>query len=297
MPGLHRCGGTIPCRKSESADDIQIKRGWWPGGGGTAACCISKLGGKVAYIGRLGDDEEGEFCLKRLEAFGVDTGNIDIVTGGHTPVAYLFVTRSTGDRTIIYEKNELPRITGSRELTELAARTGVILLDPEVTYLGRELRNIAGNNCRIVYDCERWRTGIEEMMAVADYFIPAAEFLEAEELRIHGDNIAEKIKQLNETVSGELIVTNGADGAYYFLNSSLRHVPAYPVEAVDTIGAGDNFHAAFALALSRGFDLAQCVKFSVAVASLSCREYGGRNGIPLRQEAMAAADTLSSRIL
>ena len=41
------------------------------GQGGTASCCISKLGGSVAYVGRLGDDTEGKFCLKRLADFGV----------------------------------------------------------------------------------------------------------------------------------------------------------------------------------------------------------------------------------
>jgi sulfofructose kinase len=285
----------FPAENQKAPMISRLKEGG--GQGGTAACCISKLDGNVAYVGRLGDDAEGQFCLKRLEAFGVDTDHIDIVSGGHTPVAYLFVTRTTGDRTIIYEKNELPKITASPELTDLAARSKTMLLDPEVTYLGRELRNIAGNDCRIVYDCERWRTGLEEMMAVADYFIPSADFLEAEELPIEGDAIVEKIRRLNEIVSGELIVTNGADGAYFFLNNQLRHVPAYPVEAVDTIGAGDNFHAAFALALNRGFDLEQCVKFSVVVASLSCREYGGRNGIPRWEEALAVAETLTVSVV
>jgi sulfofructose kinase len=67
------------------------------------------------------------------------------------------------------------------------------------------------------------------------------------------------------------------------------------VNAIDTIGAGDNFHAAFALALTKGFDLHRAVKLSVAVASLSCREYGGRNGIPNMQEAMEVAEKLEER--
>jgi sugar/nucleoside kinase (ribokinase family) len=69
------------------------------------------------------------------------------------------------------------------------------------------------------------------------------------------------------------------------------------VNAVDTVGAGDNFHAAFALALTRDFDLHQAVKFSVAVASLSCREYGGRQGVPSWVEALEVVDTLTERIV
>ena len=267
------------------------------GQGGTASCCISKLGGSVAYVGRLGDDTEGKFCLKRLADFGVDTGNIDIVSGGRTPVAYVFVTRATGHRTIIYERNELPKITISPELTKLSALSRVILLDPEVTYLGKELRSLAGNDRSIVYDCERWRTGIEEMMAVADYFIPSADFLEAGQLNIKENTIEKKIHCLKKMIPGELIVTDGENGVYYFFNKRLHHVPAYRVDAVETIGAGDNFHAAFAFALSKGFDLHRCVKFSTAVASLSCRDYGGRMGIPDWREAIAAAETLTSNIL
>jgi len=74
-------------------------------------------------------------------------------------------------------------------------------------------------------------------------------------------------------------------------------VAAPSIKAVDTIGAGDNFHAAFALALKRGLDLHQAVKLSVAVASLSCREFGGRNGIPQMKEAMQVAHKLKERLL
>jgi sulfofructose kinase len=66
---------------------------------------------------------------------------------------------------------------------------------------------------------------------------------------------------------------------------------------VDTVGAGDNFHAAFALALTRGFDLHRTVKFSVAVASLSCRDYGGRQGVPTWDQALEVAGTLTERSL
>ena len=75
------------------------------GQGGTASCCISTLGGKVAYVGKLGDDAEGRICIERLNVFGVSTDFIEIVKGGITPVAYAFITVSTGERTIVNEPN------------------------------------------------------------------------------------------------------------------------------------------------------------------------------------------------
>ena len=261
------------------------------GQGGTAACCIARLGGKATYVGRLGDDEEGRFCLQRLKDFGIETGYVDIVKGGRTPVAYIFVTRSTGARTIIYETNPLPRIEWTPAFENLTSKTSVILLDPETTYLAREFIRHKGDRTRIVYDCERWRNGLPDMMAVAEFFIPSFEFLDSRLLDLGNRSLPDKIRGLKKRIHGDLVVTSGEDGAYYFEDERVYHVAAPSVNTVDTTGAGDNFHATFALAIARGMNLQQSVKLSVASASMSCREYGGRKGIPTWKEV--SAGTLS----
>jgi sulfofructose kinase len=265
------------------------------GQGGTASCCISQLGGRAAYVGKLGDDDEGRFCLKRLKDFNVATEFVEIVSSGKTPVAYVFITRGSGARSIIYERNTLPKIKIDTTLKRLVRQTGVALLDPEVTYLGGPLKKIAGNNLLVIYDSERWRQGTEDIMCAADYFIPSSEFLDTEKLQFQDLTFKQRIIRLNDMVAGNLIITRGEKGAYYIVNNILYHVAAPEINAVDTVGAGDNFHAAFALALAKGFDLHQAVKFSVAVASLSCREYGGRNGVPEWEQALAVAETLKER--
>ncbi len=267
------------------------------GQGGTASCCIARLGGRVACVGRLGDDEAGRFCLQRLTDFKVDTRFIDIVLGGKTPVSYIFVTAAGGARTIIYERNVLPGITLEDWLVDLARQAGVVLLDPEVTYLGGPLKNAAQDKVKIIYDAERWRPGIEAIMETADFFIPSAEFLDSNQLDFNGLPLIRKIVGLRRRVQGQLIVTHGENGAYYVTDNKLFHVAAPDVNAIDTIGAGDNFHGAFALALKKGFRLPEAVKFSVAVASLSCREYGGRNGVPTWDEAQSLAATLTAKVV
>ena len=262
------------------------------GQGGTSSCCISRLGGKVAYVGKLGDDDEGRFCLKRLEDFGVTMEFVKIVSGGKTPVAYVFITAHSGARSIIYERNTLPKIKMDATLKRLITQTGVALLDPEVTYLGGQLKKVAGGNVKVIYDSERWRKGIEDVMNTADYFIPSSEFLAAAELQFHDMSFNQRIIKLNNMVTGNLIVTHGERGAYYIIDDTFYHVAAPEINAVDTVGAGDNFHAAFALALAKGFDLHQTVKFSVAVASLSCEQYGGRKGVPTWEQAVAVARSL-----
>ena len=265
------------------------------GQGGTASCCISTLGGRVAYVAKLGDDPEGRACLDRLNRFGVSTEHIDIVKGGQTPVAYALITRATGDRTIVYERNALPKIQMNDTLIKLIDLTGVVLIDPEVTYLGQEIKSLKGESIKLVYDCERWRDGIEDIFARADYVVPSAEFLDSDELNLGHASLQEKIFRLNERIYGNLIVTHGENGAYYLDEDRLFHVTVPALEAIDTIGAGDNFHAAFALALAKGFDLDRAVAFSVAVASLSCREYGGRKGVPKMDAALEVADDLTVR--
>ena len=185
------------------------------GQGGTSSCCISRLGGKVAYVGKLGDDDEGRFCLKRLADFGVKTEFVEIVKGGKTPVAYVFITTRSGARSIIYERNALPKIKIDATLKNLVMQTGIALLDPEVTYLGRQLKDVAGADIKVIYDSERWRDGIEDIMNKADYFIPSSEFLAADELQLHDISFHQRILRLNNLVSGNLVVTNGEKGAYY----------------------------------------------------------------------------------
>jgi sugar/nucleoside kinase (ribokinase family) len=262
------------------------------GQGGTAACCITRLGGRVVYIGTLGNDTEGRFCRQRLLDFGVDTQRVEMVTGGRTPVAYVFVSKPSGRRTIIYEPSGLPPVVLSPELQDLICKAPVVLLDPEVTYLGPELGRLKTDGPLIVYDAERWRAGLPDIMALADYFIPCEDFLDSPQLGFGGMSFVEKLTALNARVKGHLIITRGEGGACYLFGDNLRHVPV-PVSAaaaaVDTTGAGDNFHAAFALAVSRGWGLHRAVRFSVAVASLSCRDYGGRNGVPSWKEAIALA--------
>ena len=264
------------------------------GQGGTAACCITRLGGKAAYVGRLGDDRPGRFCIQRLHDFGVRTDHVEMVKGGRTPLAYIFVTRSTGARTIIYETSQLPRIELTAALQRLIQRAAVILLDPETTFLAKDLAQRKHDGLSIVYDCERWREGMPDMMGVADYFIPSIEFLESAQLDLGDGDLPEKMRSLKKRIWGNLIITNGEDGAYFIEGERIFHVAAPTVSAVDTIGAGDNFHATFALSVARQMGMHQSVKLSVAAASLSCQQYGGREGIPTWDEAAAAAATLSA---
>ncbi len=285
----------LPAEDEKAPLDFRLIEGG--GQGGTAACCVAKLQGRVALIGKIGGDEEGAYCLDRLDAFGVDTSFVEIVESGRTPVAYLFVTRKSGSRTIIYEPSQLPKIELTREHLATLSTAQTVLLDPETTYLAAIVKKNAGPKTRIIYDCERWKPGVEQMMALADFFIPSAVFLESDALDYGHMDFSQKVLRLKDDIKGQLIVTHGEEGAFYPHDGRLYRVPAPVVQAVDTIGAGDNFHGAFALAVSLDFDLHRAVRFAVATASLSCRDYGGRQGLPNMKEALAVTGQIKEEIV
>jgi len=267
------------------------------GQGGTSSCCVSKLGGKTALVGSIGDDEEGRFCLRRLRDFNVDTRYVQVLPDARTPIAYLFVNQNNGKRTIIYEPSRLPDIQIPPQMDPLLLSAKTLSLDPQTTRLGRTLKERISTDTKLVYDCERWKDHMEDMMDSADYFIPSSAFFDSRSDLFPPQHFYDNISKLDQMIQGQLIVTHGKEGAYYPLKGSLYHVPAPHVPVVDTTGAGDNFHGAFALAISRKLDLSQAVRFSVAVASLSCGAYGGRNALPEFEEAMALSRKLPVRTI
>ena len=88
--------------------------------------------------------------------------------------------------------------------------------------------------------------------------------------------------------AGHAGVTLGAQGsAWCRRGESVRRMPAFDIEAVDTTGAGDAFHGAFALAAAEGGDPQEAIRFASAVAAMKCRAAGGRAGLPRRAEVAA----------
>jgi sulfofructose kinase len=273
---------------------MQVHRMEGGGQGGTAACAIARLGGRVTLVGKVGADAGGRFCRRRLEAFGVACDHLAAVAGKTTALAHIWVTRESGNRTILYAPSDLPPIAGDEHLAEMCRRAAAILLDPEVTYLAPFLADLPRPRGLVVYDAERWRPGIETMMATADLFVPAADFLEAPELGISDKGWGARLTALESRIAGRLVVTRGEGGAYYFEEGRLIRVAAPSVAVADTIGAGDVFHGALALALARAAPLGDAVKLAVAAASLSCRGYGGREGLAEMAETRSLADRLTA---
>ncbi|WP_169709587.1 carbohydrate kinase family protein [Deferrisoma camini] len=245
-------------------------------GGGqasTAACLAAHLGGRVAFLGVLGEDAPGRFARQRMARFGVDLGPCPRPRG-RTPVAFCLASRATGSRTIVYEPSAEP-LTERDVPPSLIPEASVILVDPQAEHLLPYLAPL----CRqagtlVVADAEHARPGWERTWGLVDVLAAGSSFL-AE--AFPGLSPVAALERLGTAARGLCLATLGPDGALAWIDGKPRRFPAPRVEVRDTTGAGDAFHGALALALARGVAVPAAIGWAVRVASLCCRGLGGRS--------------------
>ena len=112
--------------------------------------------------------------------------------------------------------------------------------------------------------------------------ISRAKVKEIAEVKLKDLNAA--LRKLGENYNGFLAVTDGPDGVYWLDASEVRHMAAFKVNAIDTLGAGDTFHGAFALHLVETGDVVASMRFAAAAAAIKCTRFGGLMGAPSRAE-------------
>ena len=127
------------------------------------------------------------------------------------------------------------------------------------------------------------RPEVLDVLAVCDYpVIPRKSALEFAGTQSYSEALT-KIRSLGPKAA---VITCGSEGAYYADEAGEGFVEAFRVEPVDTTGAGDVFHGAFAFALAQGWGLRDIVTFASAVSAIKCTKVGGRTGIPTLGQTM-----------
>jgi sulfofructose kinase len=258
-------------------------------GGGcaaNAAVAISRLGGDAAFGGLLGDDRIGELAAEGLAAEGVDTSDLVRVRDATTPLSLVLLDRS-GRRVVV---NHSPPgyfdVTPPRERPALEVADAVLADVRWLPGASAALRRARERGIPGVVDADRTLTGHAlSMLADASHVVFSREGL----LGTTGeaDLVAGLRRIRSEEGSHWIAVTDGPNGVYWLCGDRVCHAPAFPVDAVDTLGAGDAFHGAFALALAEGADEATAVVFASATAALKCTRPGGRDGFPTRGQVAA----------
>jgi sulfofructose kinase len=100
--------------------------------------------------------------------------------------------------------------------------------------------------------------------------------------KVEPEVVLPKLRQYDTQVVG---LTLGAKGFFYDAGQGIKHTPAFPVNAVDTTGAGDIFHGAYTFALAAGASPETCAVLASAVAALSCQGFG-RSYLPTLEQTL-----------
>jgi sugar/nucleoside kinase (ribokinase family) len=133
----------------------------------------------------------------------------------------------------------------------------------------------------VVIDLDRATTPDDPLLALGSHVIASAEALHG---LYPGMTLEDALIALGKTLTGFLAVTDGPAGTFWLDGGQVRHLPAFPVAAIDTLGAGDVFHGAFTLALIECGNAVEAMRFGAAAAAIKCTRFGGLTGAATRQE-------------
>lgn len=252
-------------------------------GGGpaaNAAVTVSRLGYQAAFSGYLGNDYYGRMHLQELVDEGVIT---DFVVRGNlpTPLSVILV-KPDGRRSVVNYKGKLrPIAKAGSDL--LKYRPKVMLFDGHEPDLSAALISVArAHQIATVLDAGSVHQGTRELVAQVDYVVASEGF----GMDFTGEQDLQKaLKKLNK-FAPSVVITRGESGLIWKNKEETGRLGAFPVEVVDTTGAGDAFHGAFAAGLATGKSWLELLRYASAVAAMSCTQYGARLAIPEAQEVL-----------
>lgn len=258
-------------------------------GGGpaaSAAVTIARLGGTARFAGRVGDDERGRRILGGLTQEGVDIDGVTVVEGATSPVSSVLITPD-GDRTIINHTD--PSLYSSPPDAAVVGPCDAVLADVRWP-AGAVAAMAAAQRFGVpgVLDLDRTEeTPVIEAAARATHVVAAEPAL----AQVAGaPDPATALRRLRTRTDAWLAVTTGGGGVSWLDDGAIETLRPPPVEVVDTLGAGDVFHGAFALALAEGRGEVEALRFATAAAALKVTRPGGRAGIPHRAEVERLVD-------
>lgn len=251
----------------------------------TAMVALQRLGLATAYAGRFGSDEAGRFGLISLQYEGVNLDFAETIEGADNQVAFIIIDSSSGERTIIWDRDERLSYRPDEVPLTLATRGRVLHLDahdpPACAVMARVARD-AG--VIITADIDNVYEGLPGLLPLIDVLITSSEF--PHRLTGISDERASLIELQSRYGCPIVGATLGARGAIIYCDGHFLEASAFPVPGGcrDTTGAGDAFHAGFIYGMLRAEDLEGCMKLGNALAALKCRALGGRAALPTADE-------------
>lgn len=263
-------------------------------GGGLVATAIvacARLGADCCFYSLLGDDAVADSVEEGLRVEGVPTAGVVRVRGGASPFSFVHVDEHSGERTIFHRSGRDLRCDPETVDLSPIASCGALLIDdcyPDLSMAAAQAAREHG--VPVVADIVP-HARKRDLLSLVDVLIAPAGF--AREASPDG-NLDAALDAIHGYGPVTALVTLGSEGWVYSEPGGRGRGDAYQVEVVDTTGAGDTFHGAFAYGLARGWDTVKCGDFAAAVAAIKCTKPGGRTGLPSLAEALEFLEKRSS---
>lgn len=254
------------------------------GKGGNQALAAARLGARASIIGRVGADAFGDTIIETLRAGGVDCQHIsrDATTGTGVAIPLVF---DDGANSIISLPQANLALTPADidAAADLIASADLLLVQFEVAQAAtaRAIQIARAAGVPILVNAAPIDTVQSPMATLADYLVVNEIEADAFEPALATDRLAQA-RQLVTLGPRIVIITLGDQGCVAASKSSVEHVPAFAVHAVDSVGAGDAFCAAFAVATVEGRPLAEAIRFANAAGAFAVTVRGAAASLPSR---------------
>jgi sulfofructose kinase len=248
-------------------------------GGQTASAIAAcqRWGLRTRYVGKIGDDEAGKFQREEMDREGVHVHWIT-APGCMSQSSFILVDEKSGERTVLWKRDPQIALQTQDLRAEWIAAARVLLVDGHDTAASTQAAKWAREaGALVVGDFDNRYPGVEKLLEYIDFAITSRDF----PARLTGErDLLKSLPRMHVDFKCCLTgATLGRLGVLLWNGVKFRLCPGFRVRTVDTTGAGDIFHGAFAYGLVRGWPVGEILEFSCAAAGLNCEGHGARGGI------------------
>ena len=259
-----------------------------PGGkGANQAMAALRAGARVHYIGKIGQDDFGNFARRHLENSGFDAITLFTCKEKPTGNALIYVAGDDAENMISVYPGANLTVTAAEvtrcQPTVAAADILLMQLENNLSAIQRMIDTAQAAETRVILNPAPWQKVSDTLLARVDLLTPNShEATQLTGVAVSDFASAQRAAQvLHDKGVRQLIITLGMQGALLSDRGEVLHIPVFPAQPLDTTGAGDAFNGALAARLAAGETLPQAAHFAAAYASVCVERRGAAHSLSL----------------
>lgn len=281
----------VPSYPEENTKN-RIDKKYECGGGpaATAAYVLGSWGIDTTFIGSVGYDTHGRKIIEEFKNIRVNTEYITVDQNVDTTLSFIVVNEQNGSRTTFAHRPD-----GLKAKLKKSIRADLILVDGQEDEIAMEVLKDNPKAISII-DAGRVKEPVIKLAKMVKYLVCSRNFAEDYTgITIDFNNpetIANIFNKLEADFKNIVVITLEAKGSLYKKDNQIKLMPSISVKQVDSTGAGDIFHGAFAYCLLNGFDLEKTIKIANITGALSVTKIGTRQSVYPLEDVMKIYETV-----